>query len=81
MSKVLVIGGGAAGMFAAIFAALHPPRRLRDQPYLIARFRDPLLTLRRHLLYPARRVRNPPRPVCKQTKISMMLVKRNISRL
>ena len=37
--------------------------------------------LRRHLLYPARRVRNPPRPVCKQTKISMMLVKRNISRL
>ena len=59
----------------------HPPRRLRDQPYRIARFRDPLLTLRRHLLYPARRVRNPPRPVCKQTKISMMLVKRNISRL
>lgn len=55
--------------------------RLRDQPYRIARFRDPLLTLRRHLLYPARRVRNPPRPVCKQTKISMMLVKRNISRL
>ena len=57
------------------------PTTLRDQPYRIARFRDPLLTLRRHLLYPARRVRNPPRPVCKQTKISMMLVKRNISRL
>ena len=76
-----MIAGRSTERPRKLLIPLHPPRRLRDQPYLIARFRDPLLTLRRHLLYPARRVRNPPRPVCKQTKISMMLVKRNISRL